>query len=90
MMVEHDFSIGEHDYVVAFAINDTGDAGFDGPFAIARYTEEGIQPIDYASLTPYEREELRIKLQNYAERDFDCRRYFASEEDDDRRYDERS
>jgi hypothetical protein len=89
MITEHDFTIGAHDYTVSFSIADNGDASFDGPFSIGRFEDDGsITPIDFASFTDDERSQLRRKLQDYAERDFDCRRYFTPEDDADRAYDD--
>jgi len=88
-MIEHDFTIGVHDYTVSFTVSDKGDGRFDGPFSIGRFEDDGsTTPIDFASFSDEERAELRRKLQDYAERDADCRRYFEPEEEADRAYDE--
>ena len=91
-MTEHDFSVGAHDYFVTFTIDDRDPnrgASFDGPFSVGRYEDDGsIVPVDFASFTPEERDELRRKMQAYAERDQDLRSAARYDDDADRDYDD--
>jgi len=92
MMTVADFSIGANDYEVVFSIADKGDARFDGPFELRRYPNDDepndMIEVEFSTLNDDEREELRRKLQTYAENDADLRRYHEPEEAADRAYDE--